>query len=143
LTKYAASDPIGQEGLEQPDDQGLDQTGGEGMRTEEGIYDNEIEGVQVAPLGRWRVRGGKRPPGFPKGEAVTIQNAQRQVVVRDLVVRAGEDFDGVAEVYGGGEAEEDREDEDGEEDFVIVGKPSEALFHRKSGRMEEWRLEGW
>jgi hypothetical protein len=105
-----AADQVRQEGVEEADGHGLDDPGRERVGAEEGVDGGQVERIEKAPMRGRRIGGGHRPGSLAKGEAVSAEDAQRQGVVRNLVKGAGQDFDGVAEIEGGGEAEENRDE---------------------------------
>lgn len=106
---------VGQPGHEQPGEEGLEQAGGEGMDAKNGVDAQQVEGVEIGPVGGGLTSRGDRPPLVRHGEAVPIQEAGGQGVVRDLIEGAGQDLHLVAEGQGHAQAQEGGEDEDKEE----------------------------
>ena len=57
----------------------------DGMRTEQEIDQHKIKRVKKAPVGGRRARRRNRPPEFAEGKAITANDAQSKIVIRNLV----------------------------------------------------------
>jgi hypothetical protein len=91
---------INQIGLEQAHNNDLNNTGDQGIGTKEEVYGRYIKRIQKAPVGRRLTRVRERPPGFGKGKAVPLNQPQRQMMVGELVKRAGQNLHPIAKKEG-------------------------------------------
>lgn len=102
------SDAIGDVRMQDANDDSLNDAGDDGMRAKDNVDEDKIECVKITPVCGGSLRRRDGPPGLIEGEPVAAGNAQREIVIGNLVEDAGQFNDLVAHCNGNDDPQDDR-----------------------------------